>query len=75
MLTGEQLRLERLYLGLRTKRGIDLDEFLERYGCDLLQEKGDLLRAMEREGLITIADNHLCPTRAGLLLSDSLPLL
>ncbi|MDD5722818.1 MAG: radical SAM family heme chaperone HemW [Syntrophales bacterium] len=75
MLTGEQLRLESLYLGLRTKRGVDLDEFAHRYGCDLLHEKGELLRTMQREDLITITGNHLRPTRAGLLLSDSLPLL
>ncbi|MDO9514879.1 MAG: radical SAM family heme chaperone HemW, partial [Syntrophales bacterium] len=75
ILTGEQLCLEALYLGLRTKEGIDLGKFSKRYGCDLLHEKGDLLRTMEREGLVTITDNHLCPTRAGLLISDSLPLL
>jgi len=72
ILTGEQLRLEALYLGLRTRRGIDLEEFSKRYGCDLLDEKGDLLRTMEREGLITITDNHLRPTRAGLAVADSL---
>ena len=75
ILTGEQLRLERLYLALRTKRGIDLKDFSKRYGCDLLDEKGDPLRTMEREGLITITGGHLRPTRAGLAVSDSLPLL
>jgi len=75
ILTGEQLRLEALYLGLRTKKGIDLGEFARRYGCDLLREKADPLRAMEREGLVAITDNHLRPTLAGLAVSDSLPLL
>jgi len=75
ILTGEQLRLERLYLGLRTQRGIDLKEFRERYRYDPLHEKGDILRTMQREGMITITDTHLRPTRAGLALSDSLPLL
>jgi len=75
ILTGEQLRLEALYLGLRTKKGINLGEFARRYGCDLLREKADQLRAMEREGLVTITDNHLRPTLAGLAVSDSLPLL
>jgi len=75
MLTGEQRRLEYLYLGLRTQRGIDLDTFRERYGYDLLHEKGELLRTMEREGLITITGNSLCPTRSGLAVSDSLSLI
>jgi oxygen-independent coproporphyrinogen III oxidase len=74
-LTGEQLRLEALYLGLRTKRGIDLEGFARRYNWDLLREKPDSLRALEREGLVTIADNYLRPTLAGLAVSDSLPLL
>ncbi|MBW2544760.1 MAG: radical SAM family heme chaperone HemW [Deltaproteobacteria bacterium] len=75
ILTREQLRLEALYLGLRTKMGIDMEEFSKQNGCDLLDEKGALLRTMEQEGLITITDNRLCPTRSGLLVSDSLPLL
>ncbi len=75
ILTDEQLRLEALSLGLRTQEGIDLAAFSERYGYDLLHEKDDLLRSMEREGLVTISGNHLRPTRAGLAVSDSLPLL
>ncbi len=72
ILTGKQLRLESLYLGLRTKRGIDLEEFAERYRCDLLQEKHELLNSIQEEGLITIWDNHIYPTRRGLAMSDSL---
>jgi oxygen-independent coproporphyrinogen III oxidase len=75
ILTGEQLWLEALYLGLRTTKGIDLGEFAKKYGRDLLREKAESLRAMEREGLVTIADNYLRPTLAGLAVSDSLPLL
>jgi len=75
ILTGEQLRLEALYLGLRTKKGIHLGKFASRYGCDLLSEKADQLSALEREGLVFIAGNHLRPTLAGLAVSDSLPLL
>ena len=74
-LTGEQLRLEALYLGLRTKKGIDLEGFARRYNWDLLREKSDQLRAMEREGLVVISDTRLRPTLAGLAVSDSLPLL
>jgi oxygen-independent coproporphyrinogen-3 oxidase len=74
-LTGEQLRLEAIYLGLRTEKGIDLKEFARRYNCDLLSEKAEPLRAMEQEGLVVISDTHLRPTLAGLAVSDSLPLL
>ena len=72
ILTSEQLLLESLYLGLRTKRGIDLEEFWERYRYDLLQERHGLLNIIQEEGLITIWDNHIYPTRRGLAMSDSL---
>jgi len=39
ILTLEQLRLEALYLGLRTKMGIDLQDFSKRYDFDLLDKK------------------------------------
>ena len=75
LLNRGQLCLEALYLGLRTREGIDLAAFAERYGYDLLGERGDLLSTMEREGLITVTGGHLRPTRSGLAISDSLPLL
>ncbi|MBW2650363.1 MAG: radical SAM family heme chaperone HemW [Deltaproteobacteria bacterium] len=75
ILTLEQLRLEALYLGFRTKRGVALGDFSERYHCDLLHEKGDLICTLEQEGLITIRDNHIYPTRRGLAMSDSLSLI
>ena len=75
ILTLEQLRLETLYLGLRTRMGIDLQDFSERYHCDLLQEKHELLNNIQEEGLVTIQDNHIYPTRRGLAMSDSLSLI
>ncbi|MBW2598972.1 MAG: radical SAM family heme chaperone HemW [Deltaproteobacteria bacterium] len=75
ILTLEQLRLEALYLGFRTKVGINLDGFSKRYRCDLLQEKYELLNNIQEEGLITIKDNHIYPTRRGLAMSDSLSLI
>jgi oxygen-independent coproporphyrinogen-3 oxidase len=75
ILAGEQLLLESLYLGMRTREGIDLETFAERYGCDLIAEKGTVLSALQDQGLITIQEGRLRPTRAGLAVSDSLPVL
>ena len=75
VLTGEQLLLESLYLGMRTREGIDLETFAERYGCDLIAEKGPALSALQDQGLITIQEGRLRPTRSGLAVSDSLPVL
>ncbi len=75
ILEMEQLRLEALYLGLRTRMGIDLRDFSERYAFDLLEEKREILTIMQDEGLITIDDNHIRPTRRGLAMADSLALI
>ena len=42
-LTMEQLRLEGLYLGLRTKKGVYLEDFKNQYDCDLFAEKKKML--------------------------------
>jgi oxygen-independent coproporphyrinogen-3 oxidase len=74
-LTMEQLQLEALYLGLRTKKGIHLKDYATRYCLDLLARKGNRLTPLQDEGLIAIDDGYLYPTRAGLAVADSLALL
>jgi len=74
-LTMEQLRLEALYLGLRTKKGISLQGFKNRYHCDLLGEKKKILARLEEEGFISVEDGHLHPTLTGLAVADSLALI
>ena len=75
LLTLDQLRLEALFLGLRKKTGIHLRDFAARYGWDLAAERRALLDQFQREGLISIQDGFLRPTRAGLALADRLSLL
>lgn len=74
-LTMEQLRLEALYLGLRTKKGIDLSDFHRRYACDLWGEKKELMRRLEEEGFVSLRNGHLSPTRKGFAIADSLACL
>ena len=74
-LSAEELRLEALYFGFRTKRGIHGPEFRERYGIDLFREKGPALRCLRDEGFVTLEDEFLAPTRRGLALADRLCLL
>jgi oxygen-independent coproporphyrinogen III oxidase len=75
ILTEEQLRLEALFLGLRTRRGIDLARFRLRYGQDLLGDKRDIIERLVQEGLVEIRDGFLRPTRAGMAIADSLALI
>ncbi len=74
-LTMEQLRLEALYLGLRTKRGVNFEDFKNRYQYDLFTEKKKMLDQLREEGFIHIQDGRLCPTPTGLAIADSLSLI
>jgi oxygen-independent coproporphyrinogen-3 oxidase len=74
-LTIEQLRLEALYLGLRTKKGISLQDFQKQYHSDLLSGKKKIFKKLEEEGFIAIQDGHLYPTPTGLAIADSLSLI
>lgn len=74
-LTVEQLRLEALYLGLRTKKGILLEDFKRRFDYDLLTEKSKTLNQLQKEGLVSIAHGCLYPTPTGLAVADSLSLI
>ncbi len=74
-LTPEQLRLEAFYLGLRTKKGISLQGFKNRYHYDLLTEKKKILARLEEEGFIAVEEGCLHPTPAGLAIADSLSLI
>jgi putative oxygen-independent coproporphyrinogen III oxidase len=75
ILTMEQLRLEALYLGLRTKKGVYLEDFKSRYHCDLFTEKKKMLGKLQEEGLISIQDGRLYPTPTGFTVADSLALI
>lgn len=74
-LTIEQLRLEALCLGLRTKRGVYLEDFKNQYAYDLLTEKKEVLAKLKEEGFISIRDGFLYPTQTGLAIADSLSLI
>jgi len=71
-LTDEQLRLEAVFLGLRTKSGICFQDYKLRYGYDLLSEKAEIISLLAERGLIEIKTGCLRPTLAGMAVADSL---
>jgi oxygen-independent coproporphyrinogen-3 oxidase len=75
LLTVEQMRLEALFLGFRTGRGVHLADYKSRFGQDLIREKESILKLLRREGLVEIRDGFLRPTRAGMAVADSLALI
>jgi oxygen-independent coproporphyrinogen-3 oxidase len=74
-LTGEQRMLEVIYFGMRTRNGIDLNRFRREFQIDLEAEKSKTLSLLKQEGLITIQNNILSPTLAGLAVADRLALI
>ncbi|HDP24651.1 MAG TPA: radical SAM family heme chaperone HemW [Deltaproteobacteria bacterium] len=70
----DELRMEALFLGLRTRKGIDMQQFKNRHGIDLMEIKGSELREWSRAGLIEIEGSHIRPTRSGMIVADALAL-
>jgi oxygen-independent coproporphyrinogen-3 oxidase len=68
-LSEEQVRLETISLGLRTRAGLDLKHL----GGNPNIEKA-LSRLVESQ-LVSVTDNHIFPTLKGFLLADRLPLM
>ena len=61
---------ERVMLRLRLSRGLDLVEFRNDFGMDLVACAGNELELLMREGLLSICDNCLRLTAAGILVSN-----
>lgn len=74
-LSIEQLALEALFLGMRTKDGINLADYKTRFGSDLLVEKERIIEALIRNKLVEVKNGCLCPTLAGMAVADSLALI
>jgi putative oxygen-independent coproporphyrinogen III oxidase len=67
-LTPEQLRLEALYLGFRTREGIALEVIQPHPRWQIL------LSELEQSGLVSLADGRVAATAQGLVMADRLPL-
>ena len=74
-LTQTQLALEALFLGMRTKDGINLEHYKACYGSDLLAEKKQIIDELIRNKLVEIESGCLCPTLEGMAVADSLALI
>lgn len=74
-LSAKQLQLEALFLGLRTKTGLDLKHYKTKFGIDLLKDKKTIVDALIKDKLVELKDGFLRPTRAGIAVADSLALI
>ena len=75
MLSSEQLQLETLFLGLRTKAGINLKYFKGRFGIDLPLTRKAMIDALIENNFVEFKDGFLRPTIKGMAIADSLALI
>jgi len=68
-LTPEQVYLETILLGFRTRDGVDQEVFQHRPGTK------EVLRRLQQAGVVQVAGGRVVPTVKGFLVADSLPLL
>ncbi len=74
-LTPDQLKLETLFLGLRTSEGIDLKLYKKRFGIDLLADKKNVIESLVNNQFVEVKNGHLRPTLAGMAVADSMALV
>lgn len=67
-LTVDQIDLERLMVGFRTRDGVSVDELSKSVSKDALRRLCDT-------GYVKVTDGRIRPTRKGLLMADRLPLM
>lgn len=75
ILSMEQLQLEALFLGLRTKEGINVKHYKTKYSIDLLADKKTVITSLIKNKLVELQNGFLCPTRQGMAIADSLALI
>jgi oxygen-independent coproporphyrinogen III oxidase len=71
-LNDQELAMEALFLGLRMKRGIDTELFLQRFGIDIREGNSHKIQEWVRLGLIETEGPVIRPTRAGMAVADAL---
>jgi oxygen-independent coproporphyrinogen-3 oxidase len=71
MLTEEQLRTERIFLGLRSS-GIDLERYEEQFGVSFLEERHEKLEPLLRDGLAHVQGSFLSLSRRGYMICDEI---
>ena len=70
--TLKDLMTYQIMLNLRTKEGLNLQEFMEQFGVDLLKAKGKDIAELINNGYLLKKDNKLIPTYDGMMILDTI---
>lgn len=68
-LSSEQVRLEKLLLGFRTKNGVDINDIVSK------SPGREMLARLVSSGIVRVEGNRVSPTPNGYLIADRLPLM
>lgn len=71
-LTDEIKAQELIMLCLRTSKGLKLSDYKELTGRDLTKEKGSVISALHKNGLVRMSSGYLRLTKNGMLVSNSI---
>jgi oxygen-independent coproporphyrinogen-3 oxidase len=69
-LDDDDRQSENLFLRLRLKDGVDLDEHLRRFGVNALERYRDEIERLREAGLVELGENRLKISRAGAVLAN-----
>jgi oxygen-independent coproporphyrinogen-3 oxidase len=69
-LDDDDRQSENLFLRLRLKDGVDLNEHFRRFGVDALERYRDEIERLREAGLIELGENRLKISRAGTVLAN-----
>src|SRR5215510_3159708 len=69
-LSDDDQQSENLFLRLRLKDGVDLDEHLRRFGVNALERYRDEIERLREAGLVELGENRLKISRAGAVLAN-----
>jgi oxygen-independent coproporphyrinogen-3 oxidase len=59
-----------IILGLRLTGGINQEDFLNRFGVDIMEEYRNVIVSCQDQGLLEINDDHICLTKTAYFLSN-----
>ncbi len=71
-LSLEETRFEAIMMGLRLVNGIDIREYDERFGCELLKHYRKAIEANTEKGLIEVTEDHIRTTAAGMMVLNDI---
>jgi oxygen-independent coproporphyrinogen-3 oxidase len=72
VLSREQMIMEAVYLGFRTTRGVDLNDFRRRFGMDFVEKFRESIADFENDKLMQLTNSHCRLTPRGMTLLDGI---